>query len=508
MNQDRFNETPQMAADATMATRRLAILIGVILCFIADYLLITSFSYGQIADFIMLIAAVFVTLWTFTARSAWWLVMPVTLSFGGFFYFGFKILLHELGLALCLLPIPFMAAVLRRPTQRRAPLPFSAYLLFAYMAIHLVISLYTAKVNGLSGGGHIVRVYMQGLWPVVFLIVFHLFGQTNLLKQAFIAMYVACLARILLGLTAFFFPAFLYVPGVNFVLPATDVGFSDLRTSALLFASLNLCYASMSRVFLRTAFHVVMVGCAGVLTLMGSGRVSFLIFCTVTLLLAMLRRKMTVLMALLCVLLATATYLNRNPEVLFNAPERVRRPLSALVIDSPQHDVHREVRLSNRWHFELGRMGRERWLASPLTFLFGNHVSPFSEDYYTRTGNMEARMEIAAGIGSYESGLWTMLAVLGLAGTGIYAVLFGRLLKGLVREVRLNGIRDYEHAFYFLALSTSATWLLFCWISGHFPSMVLFFCTIAYAALEDQKRRAAEAAPVISAPAPSSSAIS
>jgi len=488
MPSDHITAPPRAAEGNPLLDRRAVVVSVVVLVVFFVQRLLRAFAYGDITGLVLSATLVGLALWTFLARDAWWVIMPVCLSFGGFFYFGFKILLHEVGLLLCLPPLILSLAVRSRPGVVRSPVPRFGYALLAYLLAHLAVSIYLAKMHSLSGTGHILRVYTHALWAVAFLILFHRFGKTTLIKQAFTLMYFTALTRIALGLIVFFFPAFLYIPGVNFILPATAVGFADLRTSAMLFAPLNLCCAAMSTSLLRRSFHILMVLAAGALTLMGSGRAAFLMFCAMPLLLALLRGRRGLMLTFLALLLAGALYLNLNPQILYNSPEPVRRTLSALVVHSPYHDVHREVRLSNRWHFGLGRLGRQNWLASPWSFLFGNRIYPFSEDYFASTSNMDARMEIAARIGAYESGLWTILAVLGLVGVLLYAGLFGKLLRGLAGEIRRHGIADHTHAFYFLALSSAITWFLFCWIWGHFPSEQLLFAAIAHAAYEDERR--------------------
>jgi hypothetical protein len=125
-----------------------------------------------------------------------------------------------------------------------------------------------------------------------------------------------------------------------------------------------------------------------------------------------------------------------------------------------------------------------------MTFLFGNRLLPFDEQFSADSASVFVKMRIAASMGYYESGLWTILAVLGVAGGVLYILVFVGLLRPIIRPLLQHRICDYTHAFYFLAAAGTAVWLTFSWIAGHFPSQELLMAVIARAAYEDQKRRA------------------
>ena len=263
---------PSLSASDPGLARKIVTAGLVLLAIFVCFQLIQVFARGQVDSFVLVASTCLVLVWTFFARDAWWIILPVALSFGGYLSVGFKIYVHEIGLLLSFLPMLVSVAVKSQAHADRSPVPRTAHVLMLYLLVHFIISSYLAKVDGLPGLGHIARVYMQAFWPLIFLPAFLRFGKTTPLRAAFFAMYVASLLRIVLGLLCYFFPGILYVPGIDFILPATTVGIADLRGAALIFASLNICLACMSKSWSRRALHVLLVVAAGGMALMGGGR--------------------------------------------------------------------------------------------------------------------------------------------------------------------------------------------------------------------------------------------
>jgi len=448
---------------------------------------------GRIADFMLGVGVLLVVLWTLLARDSWWLLVPAFVAFGGFFHFGFKVLAHEAALISCLLALVVALLVDRTPREVHSRVPQSACWLIAYMIVHFGVSAYLMKSDQLPGIGRVGRVYMHGLWPLLFLVPFHLYGKTALLRKTFIIVYWVTVFRVTLGAVSYFYPALVYLPGVNLFLPTTLSGALDLRGSALLFTSLNLCYFLMVRSRVRKAIHFLLIAGSGVLCLLGSGRGPFLVFCTLPLILGLLRRRLIFLFCALASLGTVVLLLNRSPDVLYSLPAPAKRALSVLILDRPTHDLHRADMLSIMWHFELGKRAFQKWTASAFSFAFGNRVYAYSEEAVAGSRGFGAMADEAARTGAYEAGLWTILAVTGIVGLVLYILLFGRLLRGLAEQIRLHGIPDYAHAAYFLAVSSALVWVVFCWIMGHFPSADLMWAVIAHKVYEAERQKTTRA---------------
>ena len=488
--------------------RKFFVGILIILVFFVAAYLVRAAAYGRVFTVALILAGSGVVSWALLARDRWWLLMPVAVSFGGFFYFGFRIMFHEAGLLFCFLPLALSLAVdHRRMRTDRPPPPCSIFVLLAYLVFHCMVSLYLAKVNGTGGFGSILRVYMRGLWPLAFLIAFVLYGRTGLIRVALALMYLASLLRIVLGVLAIVFPKMLYVPGINFILPAQTTGGTDLRQSALLFLSYSLCYYAISRRPVWRALHVVGSAVAMALILFGAGRIGLGLGILTVFVFLVVNKQKTLLAVGAAGFLLIAGALNVHPDVLYETPDPVRRTLSVLVLRSPYHGLHKEVALSNEWHFQLARKAHYRWLESPLSFFFGRRVMPFSEDYTALSASFHSRLQIAAEMGTYESGLWTILAVTGAVGALLFLWVFRDLLRGIPRALWRDGICDYAHAFYFLAFLNIISWVLVCWIAGHFPGTEFMLAGIASAVLYDQRHALApdassEAALSANVPAP------
>lgn len=443
---------------------------------------------GGLSAFVMLVSGALVLLWVLFARRAWWIMLPVTLTLGGMFYFGFRIYTYELGLVLTLLPLIPLMALQKNRVLLREPLPRSLYILLLYFVVHLGVSEFAANAEGLGGMGNILRVYVRGLWPLVFAVPFYLYGGTHCLRQALVTMYVAAIVRSICGLLGYLIPELLYVPVLNFILPGGYMEGADLRESALWMLYLCLCFISLSRRKPRLMLHLLVAAFAFACILLGGGRASLGMACAVVLLWLLFQRRYLTLAAAAVVLAVLMAMLNSRPDLVYRFSPRVQRTLSILVLKSPFTDVHEEVVGSDEWHFELGRMGARRWAASPRSLAVGNRVYPFLFDFVALSGSVGVKMEVAAAMGSYESGLWTVLAVLGLVGASLYAGTFWGLLRPVLPGLLKSRICDYRSAFGFLAVASLVIWVTFSWIVGHFPSEALMLAVIAKAAYEDVRR--------------------
>jgi len=442
---------------------------------------------GGIGGAIMLLVPFVVVAWTLFARQQWWTILPVACSFGGMLYFGFRIYTHELGLVLAVLALIPLLATPGTHTGSRPPLWMAVYLLIAYLGIHLAFSEYFCFQDRAGGAGNILRVYMHGLWAPIFAIIFIRFGSVTRIKHILVAMYLAALYRVILGFVGYYLPhAFLYIPIINYI-PSGMVGAGvDLRASVLLLASLALCHASLARSRVVAGLQMAVLLPSGYLLMLGGGRVSLAVFCGTIALWALIQRRFVFLGAVAVALLLAVGILNRDPSVIYKTDPRVQRVLSILIVRSSTTEAHRIVEGSNQWHRDITRLGRTRWLTSPVTFLVGNRVHRYDEVFFRTWIDQAFRVELAAKQGYYEAGLWTVLAVIGAIGAVLYICIFYSLLRGVVPSLIANGIRYPADAFSFLAVSGTLMWLLFCWIYGHFPSQELLWAVIAKAACDDR----------------------
>ena len=443
--------------------------------------------YGTIG-LVLVFVPVFVGIWMLAAQELWWMLLPAAYSFGGLFWFGFRIYTHEVALFLTLLALlPWLLATTAR-IRPRPQIPTSVFLLAAYLAIHGIVSVYISILSGEGGVGNIGRVYFRGFWPVVFLLTFYWFGSTRLLGLVLAVIYGSAMIRVSLGLVGYFWPSVLYIPVISFVFPAAYTGGIDLRESALVLVPVAFCYARLARSRFKALFHTALIVLGGALVLLGGSRVSLGIFCAIALCWATFHKRFVLLAVLALGLLGTVLFLSSDPTVLDPLPLRIRRTLSILVIPGPNSEVHRMVASSDYWHYHLMRRAAERWLESPQSFLVGHRVHRFDEAMFKGfTTDLRVKAEVSATMGYYESGLWTVLAVFGCVGAILYILVFWWLLRDIVFDLFRNGVCDYRHAFYFLAVSGILIWFVFSWIAGHLPSWQLMLAAIAKAAHEDAR---------------------
>jgi len=224
------------------------------------------------------------------------------------------------------------------------------------------------------------------------------------------------------------------------------------------------------------------------LVLMGSGRVAVGMLFLILPLWAILYRKFILAAGVSIALAAGVLTLNAKPNLIYSFPYPMQRALCVLVMKKVDIDWHGRVEASDEWHRQLTKLAYERWTRSVPSFLLGNHIEGFDDSFYRAGIGMEVRAQIAARIAAYESGLWTVLGSIGLAGLILYLLLFWFLLKDVARELLKARIHSYTHTFYFLAVLMLILWIAFSWIAGGFPSLELFMAVIAKVMYEENRK--------------------
>ena len=424
----------------------------------------------------------------------WWVPLPASYAIGGMLYFGFKIYTHELALVVCVLPLFFAAALNRRAVQQeRAALPGVHFWMLFYLAVHLGWSILVARRLGEGGYGNILRHYAWALWPLCFGWLYHRYGSTRYLRPALWMLLAAYFLRASVTVVTHHFPAFLYVPLINFVLPgSTSAHADDLRSGALGLGVVALAVGAMSR---SLGWRLVMLALGGLAlygVLLGAGRVSLAMFMCLPPALAWVGRRYDLLGAAGGLVLAVLLALNVSPQLLDGFDMRVQRTLSILVLEQGAARSHAITESSNLWHQRLRELAMQRWLESPGTFLFGNRIRRFDAEIGYIHGQQEMAferaLERATEVGAYETGWFSTLAITGVLGFGLYLGLLARYLRRPWEFLRKHGVRGPEGAFCFLGVFTAVMWFAFGWTYGGYPSFELVLLMVADAACGDAAR--------------------
>lgn len=483
-------------------------LAGLIACFFAAKLVAEGAEFGAALIVLLFVLALLV----FKGYRWWWILVPVSFSLGGVFYFGFKIHMYELGFVLGLLPIVFASALNHEALrQNRAPLHRIFRVFTVFLIFRVLANLFAARFDQTGGYGNILRHYSPAIVALVFVFLFYQYGYSNFIKNMLFLMLCAYGIRVAIALFAFFFPAFLYIPYINYVLPGaglTDT--DDLRASAL---GLGAVVASYIAVFDRgTTWHsIVRAVCwtamvfAFFFLLLGGGRTSIGMFLCLPVMVAVILRRYLLLTGVVTVLGTMIVYLNLNPTVIEGLEFRMQRTIAVLIFKRGAVEAQRVTESSDLWHSRLREIALERWSRSPITILFGVGVRKLEpiQPSPSLPGAVlwDMQIQAASDSGAYESGWFTVLASMGVVGLVLFISILWVLLKGPLVYLTKKGMQGYEGGICFLATYFVLTWFLFGWIYGGYPLIEIVFGIIANAALQDlTTRESKEKAPSIVAP--------
>ncbi len=168
-------------------------------------------------------------------------------------------------------------------------------------------------------------------------------------------------------------------------------------------------------------------------------------------------------------------------------PPVAERSLSGLVLGHNDTGIHVATSSSDEWHQALKVEGFRRLTQSPVTELFGYGIRP-SPDLYEVKSFMEdpkAVVELAANTGSYESGFWCVLALLGVVGFSLYTFLFIYLWKQTFPYLVRRPIGTFWEGILFWGCYISVIWYVSSYFAGGFPSMELFLMILAMDVVQD-----------------------
>jgi len=433
----------------------------------------------------IVLLGLFVVVWMFFSRDLWWIPVPTAFCFGGLINVGFKIYSYELGLLVAILAAIPIAATRRNEHRKRSFMPHALLALAVYLTVRMSVDLYLGNMDGFALG-NIFRVYVMGLWPLAFAIPFVILGSTQCLKKVFWIMYVAALIRCLLGIVGYLFPRVLPSTDLSIVLPGIYTEGVELRSSGLWLIYMALAAWSLTGRRIHLVHSLVVIFAVSCVFL-GGGRGSLGVMVALLVIWMCAERRFVMLGVFASAVVTFMVALNLNADLIYEFPERLQRTLSILMLRTPFHDIHRIIEGSDEWHRQLAVIAITRWTDSPWAFLFGHRLIPFSEGADPMMQSFYDLMKSAADLGYYEAGLWTVLAVTGAVGGILYGMTLWKLAKPLWGWVWRERVRTISTAFGFIALSSTALWLAFGWIIGHFPSEQIVLLLIARSAYEEQK---------------------
>lgn len=433
-----------------------------------------------------------VVAWSMFGRKVWWLPIFFFLFLGGHFYPGFKIYVHELAVLVCLAPLILTLAMKRETFKSRGfPIPSFVILLFLYLCIHFLVCVVDNKVEGIGGLGSVTRRYMDAIWPFLIFIPFLMVGNTKYVRWALLLVSIATVIRFSIGMYTSLQGSesgLFFIPGINFI-PAGGFATNDLRFSGSMLCSVAICYFSLTKsfVFRFLLSLVILMGVWG--TVLGGGRITIVLLLGLFGFVFLIYRRYGAMLLFAAFLAIFVGFVNSSPESLHSFPDMARRTASAFLIDRDMADDTAETRISDEWHFRLIEEGYKSWTTNLFTVLFGRGTRPFEERAWMEGKNFEGMVEMATVTSRFESGLWTVLCTFGLVGFILYLCLLIQIINFCWGILMRDKIATPVHAFMFLAVFQSITWIVLCWISGSFPSTQILFGVVAMVAAHDMKRK-------------------
>jgi hypothetical protein len=429
---------------------------------------------------------VLVLLWILTARDYWWTPLPAGATVTGLFWVSFKIYPLEATILLCVLAlVPMLLLRGERIYQNhRRPLPFLFYLAALYITVRMSIDIVPAE----GARGNLGRIYFDAIWPFFFSWLFYRYGKTSVVWAALILAFVMLTLRAVCATIGYIYNIPLYIPGINYILSFSDVdSFIPMRTVAYNLLFICLIFFHAFRSWLAKFTLAPIIGFSSALIALGQGRFMTLMYIILPIsFFAWSRRWWLCLPAILTgggIILAV----NIDPHLIDKLPADVTRSLSGIIFKPEATDIQLGAEGSNEWHTALRQEGYQRWTQSPLTFLFGYGLRPSPDLFETKQYSLDPQtvIGIAANVGAYECGLWSVLAVLGSIGFICYIIVFFQFWRRLLPYLPRRPQNTVWEGLLFWGGYSSFLWLAVCYFQGEFPGLEIFLLVLACAVVED-----------------------
>lgn len=464
-----------------------AMLVGTL--FLGYFLAVWS-AFGAVLLGVLFVGAMFF----FLSPRWWWIPIPASFAAGGVMYFGFKLYAHELMMLLCSIPLFFAVALrFRSFYQYRAVLPWTFYLLGAYLCAHLAWSIGAARILGEGGTGNILRHYSWALWPLIFGMLFVWFGSTKYLKTALYLILGAYLLRVVVTILSDQIGGFFYIPYINYVLPGSSPGETDdLRNSGLGLAAFAVVFGCVARRWWSRTFFFGLLGLAFVALLLGGGRTAIAMGLLVPIFAAVASKRFTLIASAGAAAAIFIAFINFNPAMLDHTDSRIQRTLSILVFEKGAVQAHADTAMSNYWHERLRVIAVDRWTADTASFFFGNRVKKFDAEllfvHSQQEWSFERAIDAAVDVGAYETGWFATLANTGLFGLACYLALILQFIRRPLMHLFQSGVSDMVGAISFISIYYTSMWVIFGWTFGAYPSFEVMLLIVANVTIYDHAR--------------------
>jgi len=435
-------------------------------------------------------------LWVVILPQHWWVAVPAAVGIGGYFEREFKIYPHEVALASAMIPLVVALAMRRQGlSQGRPALHKACYFLAVYLMLHFAGSViynhyFYHSFEESSGVGNVLRAYLNALFGIGFIALFNHWGSTRPIRQVLMLIYGATWIRVGLGVYSYFTGSDGFIWFLDYNLQP-----DDLRFSGITLAILSVGYFSISSGFVTKAIHLFIYCLSGLAVLAGSSRSCLVIYIFIPLWLALVNRRYALLCGFAFIVATGVILLNLAPSILDELDPRIGRPFSIVLIDQEQADHLGKTSASDYWHRRLREIGFERWTDNTGTVVFGTGIRPFArsavstDESINLLTRMESTMIAASGAGAYESGFWAVLAVTGVVGLLLFAIVIRIAFVPCLRALMKDGISTHAHVFAFMGIVMTGSWVVLCWTYGGVPSLEIIYLYLGKIALDDQMRR-------------------
>ena len=370
--------------------------------------------------------------------------------------------------------------------RQRRPLPFVFYAAALYILLRLGVDIVLAE----GGRNNLYRVLFEAIWPFFFGFLFHHYGNLATTRAAVVTVFILLFARSGASVVGYITSAPIYIPGIDYVLSIdSDDSLVAMRGVGLSLLMVTfIAFHSSKSATLRAALIPLMMGvCA--LVVMGRGRFSTFLMLLLPMIVFAWSRRWILLFVAVTLGFGILTLVNVAPQALDKLDPSVARSFSGLIIGGGKTDIQQETTSSDEWHEMMRKEGYERWTKSPKTVILGYGIRA-TPDFYTETKAKEVSGEVikqAANLGSFENGLWAVLAIFGLVGAGLYTLLFIYLWRQVFPYFLRRPVGTFWEGMIFWAVYASVSWYGVCYFQGSFPSTELVLMILAADMVQDGK---------------------
>jgi hypothetical protein len=418
-------------------------------------------------------------------QDYWWAPVLVLTGFGiSTNVGGIPLSGMELGLAILCLALPTKMAM---KTLRKAEPPltpsFFYWALLAYVLIHAAVIIAYNHTMGVQLK-NIVKAYYTTIVPLVFFGLIIRYCHLRTVRPTILTFFATIFFTVVVSIFVILSGVSLDFGEMHLSLNWLTAGGADfvLRYNALQLFIFALAYWPATRTDRGRICLAIGIAISAFGVVISGGRLSLATMMIAGVFFAIVRGKLWLALPFIVFTLGAMTIIAVSPNSLNYLPETAQRGLAPLDVLNSQSQMKEELAGSDDWHKGLRDRSYDYWLSDLNSFYFGHGYKSWDPSLdqidQMSVDDQDHMAELAIEMGLTENMFSSITNIFGIVGLIFYLCFLVHLGWSLLKANKLAPRNSFGRALCEYSLVNLATGVLFIFVEGSVPGLVLFYWTL------------------------------